>query len=258
MDEVILGRVDELQSAPIAASAWGVGEVDQRVFGPQCQQFAVDEDPRPRIEEDVGPFFDFQRDAGRNDQLARNPIGPVLHDPERVSGQRAGGNRRARSGRLVIDVEEGLFQQIARAVGPVVCFDRDAIDTGRQGDTVQVTRLWRAVGDQFGIEADVAAAGTGLMDLDGQDIGAVDERRRIDRVREELLFLRHGGEGRRNGLVTGSGRHVVAEHLLAVEIDHGSVVSQQIQGQGGILRGVGHLEVMAEVGGDVLLNACRH
>ena len=96
------------------------------------------------------------------------------------------------------------------------------------------------------------------MDLHRQDVGTIDQKGGIDRGREELRFRRSAHGRRRHGAEADRpAGHVAAEHLGAVQIDHGAVVAHHLQADACEARGVGNREALAEIGGDVLAVCIR-
>src|SRR5262249_24092592 len=93
-----------------------------------------------------------------------------------------------------------------------------------------------------------------LMDLDGDDVVAGDERAGVEREGEESRLVgvddRAGGK---RGAVDGSRRHVAAADLHAVDVDDRAVVAFQVQRQVRGLGGAGDIERAAEIGRDGLV-----
>src|SRR6185503_13341509 len=89
----------------------------------------------------------------------------------------------------------------------------------------------------------------GLVDFNGDDVGAVDQQVRTDIRRvERRRFVRPGGDGARVGGVSyRARRHVAAEDLDAVQIDNRTVVAQHAQAQAGECSPVGHGKRAAKV-----------
>src|SRR6266516_2775068 len=84
---------------------------------------------------------------------------------------------------------------------------------------------------RFKVEADVTAQGGRLMYLDRQEVIAGDQQSRVDGAGEDSVAVVGGGGGGRRAVVDGTDRHVAAENLRAIEIDHGAVVPSQANEQ---------------------------
>ena len=109
------------------------------------------------------------------------------------------------------------------------------------------------------VEADVGTGARILMDLDGKDVVAVLEGVCGEFCREVgRLVVAADGYRRPRLVVDVAGGHVVAVDLGAVEVDHGTVVTQQLEGERPHRCGVRGRELVAEVVGDMSgVDECR-
>ena len=98
------------------------------------------------------------------------------------------------------------------------------------------------------IEADVAAGIGILMDFNGNDVIAGLERVRIECKCKEGGFVGAAhGRGRQSLKRNRTGRHVVAQHFSAIQVNHSAIISQQAQRQILERRWISDIETAAEI-----------
>ena len=107
---------------------------------------------------------------------------------------------------------------------------------------------------QFQIKGDVRTVRRRLMDLHGQHIRALRQKRRADAGLVKRAFVRAPDrDGRQRGGGDGSCRQVVPVHLCAVQVHDHAIVANNSKGQAGEPGRVGDIEGTPEIGGDVLV-----
>lgn len=110
-----------------------------------------------------------------------------------------------------------------------------------------------ALGEEFEVEAEIAAGGVGLMDFDGDEVAARAEGVAVQGEVGPGLFrvVRDIGEGEL-GWGDGATGQAEAEHFDAVEIDDGAIVPLKASDEVGDGVEVGEVERVPEPGGDEL------
>ena len=111
---------------------------------------------------------------------------------------------------------------------------------------------------EFQIKTQIRTRRLVLMHLHRDDVETFHEQRGAEAELHRVGFLGVSESRERESfMLDSSARQVVAHHFEAVHVHHGSVVAQQAEREGGVLRRFGDVDVGAEVGGDELVLVVR-